>query len=235
MASSSKRGWAMFVLCVALAGCAQKPAEEAKTTDSEATPGTPAAKTRPSGESQRRAPAQPRSAPAAMPVTVPAGTELEVRLITGLSSKANKAGDSFTGTLETPVAVGGKTAIPRGADVSGRVTSAVPSGRLKQRAELWVTLTNLRAGNRSYEIASSTTGHKEGSKATRDIIFIGGGSGAGAAIGAATGGGKGAGIGAAIGAAAGTAGAMMTGKREVEFPSESLLRFRLERDLAVRP
>lgn len=168
------------------------------------------------------------------PLVVPAGTTLEVRLTTGLNSKDNNAGDTFEGTLEYPIVVGDKVALPKGANVRGKVTRAVPSGRLKQRAELWVTLTQVRAKGKSYEIATSTAGHKEGSKKTRDILFIGGGAGAGAAIGGAAGGGKGAGIGAAIGAGAGTAAAMLTGKRNIRFPPETVLRFRLEKDLKVQ-
>jgi len=169
------------------------------------------------------------------PMVVPAGTTLEVRLITGLSSETSKAGDAFEGTLENPVVLGDRVAIPKGSDVKGKVTGAVKSGRLKQRAELWVTLTEITVRGKSYELASATTGHKEGSKTTRNIIFIGGGAGGGAAIGGAAGGGKGAGIGAAIGAGAGTAAAMLTGKRDVNFPPETVLGFDLEQPLSIQP
>jgi len=212
-----------LAVCLALTGCGQKSEEEAQTpaaTGAATSGGTKAAR--------------PRPAPAPQPVVVPVGTELEARLITGLSSKDNKVGDTFEASLEQPVTVDGKTVFPKGADVTGKVTKAVPSGRLKERAELWVTLTSVRAGGRTYDLSTSTTGQKEGSKATRDVVFIGGGAGAGAAIGGATGGGKGAAIGAAIGAAAGTAGAMMTGKRDIVFPSETVLRFRLEQDLKLQ-
>ncbi len=167
-------------------------------------------------------------------VALPAGTPLEVRLTAGLNSRDNHAGDTFSASLETPVVVGEKTVIPKGAEVTGKVTQAVSSGRLKQRAELWLTLTSIEVKGKRYDISTSTTGHKEGSKATRDLIFIGGGSGAGAAIGGAAGGGKGAGIGAAIGAGAGTAAAMLTGHRDIKFPSESVLRFRLEQELKIQ-
>jgi len=120
-----------------------------------------------------------------------------------------------------------------GADVTGRVTKSVASGRLKERAELWLTLTEVKISGKTYTVSTSTTGQKEGSKATRDVLFIGGGAGAGAAIGGAAGGGKGAGIGAAIGAAAGTAGAMATGQRDIKFPPETVLRFTLEQELKV--
>jgi hypothetical protein len=169
------------------------------------------------------------------PLVVPAGTALSVRLTTGLDSKNNQAGDPFVGTLEHPVAAGDKVAIPQGAEVKGKVTKAVPSGRLKQRAELWITLTELTVKGKSYDIATSTTGDKEGSKTKRDVIAIGGGAGAGALIGGLAGGGKGAAIGAGVGAGGGTAAAALTGKRDIKFPPETLLRFRLEQPLTIEP
>lgn len=171
----------------------------------------------------------------APPVTLAADTELDVRLISSLSSKTSKDGETFAASVDKAIEVDGKTIIPKGAEVTGKVTKAVPSGRLKQRAELWVTLTSVKVGGKSYDIATSTTGHKEGSKATRDIIFIGGGAGGGAAIGGLAGGGKGAAIGAAIGAGAGTAAAMLTGQKDIHFPAETQLRFRLTSPVEIRP
>lgn len=202
-----------LALTVLLVGCTQQSSEEGAE-----------------GEGSQPASAPPRAAT----ITIPAGTEIQVSLITGLSSKESQDGQAFQASVENPVVVGDKVAIPKDADVTGHVTKAVPSGRLKGRAELWVTLDSVTVKGRKHNVATSTTGHKEGSKATRDILFIGGGAGAGAAVGGATGGGKGAGIGAAIGAGAGTVAAMLTGKREVEFPPETILQFRLEQDVTVR-
>ncbi len=211
-----RRPWVVvFVLSLTLAfaGCSSQPADES----AKGTAGSPA-----------------KSTVAKASVTVPAETALEVRLTTGLSSKDNKAGDTFTASVEKAVTVNGQTAIPKGAEVTGTVTNAVPSGRMKQRAELWVSLTNVKIGGKNYDLSTSTAGHKEGSKATRDVVFIGGGAGAGAGIGAMAGGGKGAAIGALIGAGAGTAGAMMTGQKDVKFPSESVLRFTLKQEIKIQ-
>lgn len=211
-------GAIFLALVLALAGCGEKSAEEGAG-------GSPAKSG--SGGTARRG--------GAASVVVPAGTELNARLTNGLSSKDSKAGDTFHASVDGPVVVDGKTVIPKGAEVTGKVTNAVSSGRLKQRAELWVTLTSIQVGGKSYDLSTSTAGQKEGSKTRRDVVFIGGGTGAGAAIGAAAGGGKGAAIGAIIGAGAGTAGAAATGKREITFPSETLLRFRLEKELTIQP
>jgi hypothetical protein len=168
------------------------------------------------------------------PVLIPAGTPLIVRLTTGVSSKTNEGGDSFEGTLGDAVVVGDKVVIPAGAEVEGRVAHVVPSGRLKQRAELWLTLTEVKVDGSWYDVATTNAGRKEGSKAKRDVLIIGGGAGAGALIGGLTGGGKGAAIGAGIGAGGGTAAAALTGQRDIYFPPESRLRFRLRENLEVR-
>jgi hypothetical protein len=224
MKTKFRLGFVLLMLAMVLTACGDKPAESESASTDAAKPG--------SGSGAAKKTAAPPAAPTA-PVVIPSGTELGVRLIDSLSSKDSKAGQEFEGTLNEAVVVDGKTVIPKGATVTGKVTNAVPSGRLKQRAELWATLTSVKVGTKTYDVTTTTAGMKEGSKATRDIVFIGGGAGAGAAIGGVAGGGKGAAIGAAIGAAAGTAGAMATGKREINFPSETVLKFRLEQDLTI--
>jgi hypothetical protein len=57
--------------------------------------------------------------------------------------------------------------------------------------------------------------------------MIGGGGAAGALIGGLAGGGKGAAIGAVVGAGGGTAGAGLTGNREIVFPAETHLTFKI--------
>lgn len=168
------------------------------------------------------------------PLVVPAGTSLEVRLTTGVSSKTNESGDSFAGVLEHAVVVGDKVVIPAGAQVEGQVAYAVPSGRLKERAELWLTLTAVEINGDTYDVVSSNTGRKEASKVKRDVGLIGGGAGIGALIGGLAGGGKGAAIGAGVGAGSGTAAAALTGQRNISYRPGTRLRFQLKDDLEVR-
>src|ERR1700682_3255581 len=80
-------------------------------------------------------PAAQASAPSAPPppvaVQVPAGTRLEVRVDEALSTERDRAGDKFRATLEVPVEIGGREVLPRGARVTGHVTTSRPSGRLE--------------------------------------------------------------------------------------------------------
>src|SRR5690348_6407427 len=69
-------------------------------------------------------------------VTLPAGTALHVRLTTTLTSKTNKTGDKFSGMVEKPVIVNGKTIVPDGSFIDGHVAFIKPSKRIKGRAEM---------------------------------------------------------------------------------------------------
>jgi hypothetical protein len=82
-------------------------------------------------------------------------------------------------------------------------------------------------------IDTSTVSRSGGSHKKRNLALIGGGAGAGAIIGGIAGGGKGSAIGALAGAGAGTAGAYATGEKDVSFPAESKLTFRLQRALEL--
>jgi glucose/arabinose dehydrogenase len=227
----------LLAVLLVLAGCSKKEAEQpaaSQTPQMQQAPAPPAAPA-PAAPAAKRAarPASSAAAPARAAVIVPAETEFTVRTITSLNSGENKDGDTWEGTLESPVVVDSKEVIPKGASVTGTVVRAVPSGRLGGRAELALALTSVTVHGRRYTITTSELAQQEGSKATRDILMIGGGAGAGAAIGAIAGGGKGAAIGSAIGAIAGTGGAAATGKRDIKFPSESVLRFRLRQNLRL--
>jgi len=67
------------------------------------------------------------------------------------------------------------------------------------------------------------------------LYTAGGGSGLGMLVGGLASGGTGLLIGGLAGAGAGTATGALTGNRDIEIPSESLVRFRLADDLVIRP
>jgi glucose/arabinose dehydrogenase len=209
--------FAAGVLALALAGC-QKTG-----------PGTAADSSSPSSppsSSQTSAPSAPPPAPVA--VQVPAGTTLEVRVDQALSTERNQEGDKFRATLEAPVAIGGREVLPRGARVSGHVTTSRPSGRLEGRAVIGITLDSVESNGRAVPISTSLDTKTSEAHKKRNIELIGGGAGVGALIGGLVGGGKGAAIGAGAGAAAGTGGAAATGEKNIEIPAETVFTFRLK-------
>jgi hypothetical protein len=154
-----------------------------------------------------------------------------VRLNNGVSSKTAAEGDTFTATLTRPVVVGGETLIPKGAEVTGRVTAVKAAGKLAGAAQMGLTLTSITIGGQSYDVSSNTLSQTSTGKGKRTAVLGGGGAGLGAIVGGLAGGGKGALIGALAGGGAGTAGSAFTGNANINFPAESVLSFRLSQPL----
>jgi hypothetical protein len=148
--------------------------------------------------------------------TLPAGTEIHVRMDQELDTGEVKAGQTFTGTVAKAVVVGGKTVVKQGTKVNGRVAEAVSSGRLKRPASITLQLTSPAAASIKLDGKSHLV---------RNLALIGGGAAAGAILGGATEGKKGAAVGAAIGGGAGTAVAFITGKDELQIPAEAIVPF----------
>jgi hypothetical protein len=168
------------------------------------------------------------------PVVVPVDTTLSVRTNQALSTKSVQTGDSFSGTIMTPISINGKVVIPAGSDVTGIVKDAKKAGRLKGAASLTLILDSLTVHGHKYNIVTEYYGQQSKGKGKRTTVMIAGGTGVGAAIGGLAGGGKGAAIGALAGAAAGTAGSF-TGNRDIVLPAESALVFKLDQSLTLRP
>ncbi len=180
-------------------------------------------------------PAASAPAKASAPKTfdVPEGTELIVALINSISTGKNKAGDEFTASLAEPIVVNGQTVAAKGALVNGRIVDAEGSGRVSGKANIRLILTSIADGAKTHPIVTKPfVAEAEGGKG-RDAGIIGGAAGIGAAIGAIAGGKSGAGKGAVIGGAAGTGTVLATKGKEVEFDSESRLKFTLEKSAAL--
>jgi len=108
------------------------------------------------------------------------------------------------------------------------VTEAQSAGKLKGAGVLAVRLTSVEVAGKSYDISTSTVAQAAKSKGKRSVIGGVGGGALGAIIGGLAGGGKGAAIGALAGGGAGTAGAAYTGNKELTFPAETALSFKLK-------
>lgn len=192
----------------------------------------------PAGQADNTAPGNaatsPKKGETSATVTVPAGTELSIRLASAISSGTASAGSGFEGTLASPLVIGGVQVAAVGSAVTGTVTNAVSSGRLSRPAELELTLNSLTPrGGANVAISTSTWGAKGDSHKKRDIEMMGGGAAGGALIGALAGGKKGALIGTLIGGGGGTAVAAGTGKKEITLASETKLGFTLSQAIAL--
>ena len=168
------------------------------------------------------------------PIELAAGTSVMVRLDHTLTTSANRSGETFSATLANPVIVGEKTVLPAGTPFQGQVLYAKPSGRLKGRGSLSVSLNSFELNGTRYPISTGSVTRVSGSHKKRNLLWIGGSSGAGALIGGLVGGGKGALIGTGAGAGGGTAGAALTGRKHAVMRAESALRFSLRAPVSLK-
>ena len=175
---------------------------------------------------------------------VPAGTALMVRLDTTLATFSNKPGDPFQGKLTQAVVIDGKTMIPVGAIVEGRVTKVSEPRRISgkptigilpeavilptgERYFLDATLvdTNIRGTDVNAEGQFKGTGHDR-----RDTLETGGGTAGGMLIGGLVGGPVGVVVGGAIGAGS-TTGHWLSKHRSATLPAGTQLTLELNRPM----
>jgi hypothetical protein len=164
------------------------------------------------------------------PVTVPEGATLPLVLETAMSSATSQSGDRVVARLAEDVRVGERVVVPTGSEVRGRVTTAVPSGRVKTRARLAFDFDTLVLEGREYSIGAGPLDITAGDTHNKDAATIGIGAGAGAIIGAIAKGGKGAAIGSVIGGAAGTGVVLANTGKEVELGTGTRVTIRLTRE-----
>lgn len=179
------------------------------------------------------APAQP-GPPPAYNLTVPAGTELAVRVNERIDVKHAVPGEHFSGEIVEPVMRDGTVLIPRGTPVRGRIDEAHERGHFKGRSVLELRLVSMTLNGYEYGLDTHDTVRSKKGKGKRTAGFIGGLTGAGMLIGGIASGGVGLAIGGASGAGAGTLLAGTTGNRDIVIPAESIVHFRLADQLVVQ-
>src|SRR5262245_42337087 len=100
--------------------------------------------------------AAPKSsaAPAPEVVEIPAGTTLTVAMIDAVGTDTSKAGDTFMASIAEPVVVDGKTVLPKGMKVRGRVATVDEPGRVKGKAAMSLVLTQFVKDGKTYAITT---------------------------------------------------------------------------------
>ena len=167
-------------------------------------------------------------------ITIPAGTRLSLRMASTVSSQSSNVEDAVQASLRAPVVINGVTVLPAGSAVSGYVTEARRSGRVKGRARIGVRFNTLRAHGTRYDIRTSSIAREAPGTKKDDAAKIGIGAGAGAITGAIAGGKKGAAIGTAVGGGAGTGVVLATRGKEVALSRGAPVTVRLTAPLTVR-
>jgi len=182
-------------------------------------------------------PPAPRYAPATGPVTLPAGTLLQLRTSEPVDSKRAKDGEPVQFMVIQDVTMGGVLAIPRGAVVHGVIAEHknVGSGSMGGSSSLALALTSLDLGGRNYPLESDQFKVKAPNKAGQTVGSALTGGVIGTIIGCAVGRGAGCAIGAGAGVAGGTAlGAAEPGYR-AWIPAEALVTFHIAAPITVAP
>jgi hypothetical protein len=134
---------------LAAAGCSNTGTNEPVKTAKQIHTAKPAVAAKPAAD---KAP-QPTTM-----VTVPKGTAISATVGQTLATDKNKVGDTFAASLATPIEVEGKTVIPKGAKVTGRVVKV-------KKNELKVTLASVVIHGKSYDLeTNSVAGSKNQTK-----------------------------------------------------------------------
>lgn len=180
--------------------------------------------------------------------TLPADTVISVQMNQTLSSRIARVGDKFTATVTVPVYVNGKTVIPAGSVVEGRVTQVTPAKRMNRSGTIAIDFDALAFPNGADVglVGSLTSDDPEtrrriddesrvsGEGGKNPAVFIGGGGAIGAVLGGIAGGGKGAAVGGAVGAGIGVAGILLSKGEEAQVPSGTPFGILLKQSLIIR-
>jgi hypothetical protein len=166
--------------------------------------------------------------PSATGAEVPAGTELDVRLLNSLSSGTAQVEDRFEGATLVDLNIGGRTVVPAGSILRGVVSAVEPATRTNRTARMTVTFDQITIEGQTYPIRATVTQALQGEGIKGEMGRVGVGAGVGAILGGILGGFKGALAGILIGGG-GTIAA--TEGKEIELPQGTVLRIRFDAPL----
>lgn len=88
-------------------------------------------------------------------ITITAGTKFKTRLETPISSKLSEVGDTVIVTLLEPLAIDPQHVLPRGTEMTGKITFVKRAGKVKGRAEVYAAINELTTNYGTESIAVS--------------------------------------------------------------------------------
>ena len=181
--------------------------------------------------------------------SLPTGTAVKMKLENTLTTFSTRAGDPFSARVTEAVVVDGKTVIPVGTTVQGRVTKTSEPRRIAGKPTIAIFPEHLVLPNGDRFMLNATlvdTSQRRGTDVNnegqfkgaghdgKDLAEIGMGTGGGMLIGGLAGGGKGLLIGGAIGATA-TITHWLAKHRSAMLPAGTELVMELNRPMVMNP
>ncbi|HET9833680.1 MAG TPA: hypothetical protein VFP91_18290 [Vicinamibacterales bacterium] len=167
-------------------------------------------------------------------VTIPRGTVLAFTLDDSVGSATSRVDERVRAHLTRPVVLGGAPVVPAGSELTGAVTAAIPSHRVRGRAQLGLTFNSLRDGSQTYVIVTPAIVRTAAGQMKKDTMKVAIPAAAGAVLGGVLGGGKGAVIGGAVGGGAGAGYVMSRRGRDIVLRAGTPLTLKLSEPLTVR-
>ncbi len=156
---------------------------------------------------------------------IPSGTEVDVRLVTGLTSDTAQVEDRVEATTMVDLYNGNTMIVPAGSVMTGWVTSVDRASRTDRKGTLTIEFNRVRINNRNYDTKAYVTQALESDGLKGEAARIGAGSAVGAIIGGILGGVKGAVAGILIGGGGVIA---ATEGKDVHLPEGTVLRVRFD-------
>ena len=156
---------------------------------------------------------------------IPSGTEVDVRLVTALTSDTAQVEDRVEATTMIDLYRGNDLIVPAGSVLTGWVTSVDRASRTDRQGKLTIEFNRVRINNRNYDTKAYVTQALESEGIKGEAGRIGAGSAVGAIIGGILGGVKGAVAGILIGGGGVIA---ATEGKDVHLPEGTVLRVRFD-------
>lgn len=216
------------------------PADSPAVVSAQELPPAPAPAPPPSGQKPKPRPSPPPAPPAAQPAPPPApqppppppappraavGTEVVTHSSVEISTRKNKAGETFTARVaEAVVDASGREVIPAGAMVTYRITAIKEAENKNEKGVLTLLPVNIAFGDKTRPVTADISDLQYEMKGRGVTAGDAGKVAAGAAIGAVVGQiltkkSGGTVVGGAVGAAAGTAIAVKSADKDIVVPA----------------